>query len=47
MCILDMKKIIRYIKIRQYLEKRKQRRNRYSFNYIKNIQPYKYKIGDF
>ena len=46
MCILDIKKIIRYIKIRQYLDKRKQRRNRYSSNYIKSIQPYKYKIGD-
>ena len=46
MCILDIKKIIRSIKIRQYLDKRKQRRNRYSSNYIKSIQPYKYKIGD-
>lgn len=40
------KKLKRLIKIKQYINERKNRKNRYSFNYLNKIHPYKYKIGD-
>lgn len=40
------KKLKRSIKIKRYINERKNRKNRYSLNYLNKIYPYKYKIGD-
>lgn len=40
------KKLKRSIKIKRYIDERKNRKNRYSLNYLNKIYPYKYKIGD-
>lgn len=39
-------KLIQYLKIKEYKNIRSKRINRYSPNYIKRMQPHKYKIGD-
>ena len=40
------KNLKRSIKIKRYIDERKNRKNRYSLNYLNKIYPYKYKIGD-